>query len=188
MARVKIDVVGLSTIVATLNNDQKLYGPVWRDVFTELAEWIYAKAQKRAPEKDGKLRGAIRLDIDSRPIPTWAQITVDAASKKGFRYPFVLEAGHRARAGKRTALGIGGVRLVRRRGKFGEMVTYQTKSGKSRRKFQLDQGAYIDLHYAGKKKSTRRWLRGSLGGAFKQSQALMKRAAQQIEARWKAAA
>jgi hypothetical protein len=187
MARVKIDCVGLNTIVAKLNNDEKLYGPVWRDVFTELAEWIYAKAQKRAPGKGGGLRGGLRLDIDSRPMPTWAQITVHAASKKGFRYPFVLEAGHRARSGKRTALGIGDVRLVRRRGKFGEMVTYQTKSGKTRRKFQLDQGAYINLHYAGKKRSTRRWLRGSLGGAYKQSKVLMAMAAQKIEARWKAA-
>lgn len=180
MAKLKLKLYNYNEILAKCQDD-KFYAEPWKRAFTEVVNLVEQKAKKRAP---GTLGSKITKRMDTGPLPLWGIISTNAKSASGFRYPFVLESGHRARGNRRTALGIGGVHLRRRRGKFGEMVTYQTKSGKTRRKFQIDQDAYIDLHYAGKKKSTRRWLRGSLGGVAKQAKTLMDAAAKQIESNW----
>lgn len=158
MVGVDVQVVGADAIVAKLQ-DASMYGPAWKDVFEQVADWVYSKAQKRAPMDTGNLLAGMALQKDARAIPTWAKITNNAVSDKGMRYPFVLEAGRRAPRG------------------LGMAAT-------NRRTALRDVSQYIILHRRGRKSTTRKWLRGSLGGARKQALTLCFAAAMKIEREW----
>lgn len=136
----------------------------WNRGFSWLVDWVYARARKRAP---GSLGESLARQMDARPLVMWAKISTDKASESGYRYPFVLEAGRRAKPGMRTKPGKR-KRVVQARGK-------------------LKAEAYIPLRYASgasKGKSTRKWLGGALWGARKQAQKMLNELSHEIETFW----
>jgi hypothetical protein len=139
--------------------DESLYAEAWGDAFRELTDWINAKAHKRAPKDTGRLESSLTMRMDTKPVPLWAKISTDAMSEGGVRYPFVLEAGYRAPAG-------------------------QGRAATGRRK-ALGEESRIALHKRGTKRSTRKWLRGSLGGARRKFLTLLFAAVMKIEAKWR---
>lgn len=140
--------------------DESLYADAWGDAFRELTEWINAKAHRRAPKGDtGQLESSLTMAMDPRPVPLWAKISTDAVSPGGVRYPFVLEAGYRAPRGQGSAA--------------------------SRRRGVLAAESRIALHKRGTRRTTRKWLRGSLGGAHRKFMTLLSAAVMKIEAKWR---
>jgi hypothetical protein len=140
-----------------------LIGQPWKKAFGAVIDYVFSTARARAPRgKTSQLFNKLTETMDSRPLPLWGKVSTDATdSETGFRYPFVLEAGHRARSG------------------HGMAVT-------KRRRPLTDTGLYVKLHHRGTRRTTRKWLSGSLRGAKKRAEQLLDWAAREIEMNWRA--
>ncbi len=152
-----IDLINLKCQAGTL------IGEPWKKAFGAVVDYVFSTARVRAPRGEtSQLFNKLTETMDTRPLPLWGKVSTDATdSETGFRYPFVLESGHRAPSGMGMAA---------------------TK----RRKPLADKGKYIALHYKGTRRTTRKWLSGSLRGAKKRAEQLLDWAAREIEMNWRA--
>jgi len=176
MSRVRVRVEGLNQVGAKLNGNKLYAGPI-RKVMERSVEVIAGKAEERAPRKSFKMAGSIETQVDRRPLPTWARVVVTASGRgKHNRYPWILESGHKARRGARGGvLGFGRIK--------GKMGTY-TRTPKGRRKFVFDTSKYVNLHYAGTRKSTKGWFKGASRGMRPKIKQLLDQAAREVQQNW----
>ena len=70
---ITMEIKGLDEFLRRVQNPQTLARPVRRGM-NQSALAVQRQAQLRAPVATGRLRGDIKTDVDSRPIPLWARI------------------------------------------------------------------------------------------------------------------
>ena len=164
MPKVNVKVERLGIIKAKLDGT-KLYDNQWREIYGKLVDYVAGNAEERAPKRTLKLASSVGKKLDPAPMPLWGKVTASAVSSRGFRYPFALEAGRRARSGKRTQTSLFGLRKRKITGK-------------------LSDESYVTLHRAGTQKGTRKWFSGSMRGFRKKAKQLLDWAAREVEHNW----
>ena len=87
----KIVIIGLDNLIKKCESDYLIAG-IWKRVMARSIGIAKSQAGKRAPKMTGTLAGGMISKMDAKPIPLWASVTTNV-EKKGFRYPFALEAG-----------------------------------------------------------------------------------------------
>lgn len=151
---------GMDRVLGKLSQANPIYAKPFRAAMNQAWEIVSKRAHERAPRESGATEEGLGGRIDARSVPLWATVTLAGAPKGGFRYPWVVEAGRRRPKGQGYA-----------------------SIGRYTRMFKPT----IILHYrSGPRlgRKTRGWFKGSLTGAKKRIDALLTKAAREIESQW----
>ncbi len=92
---VRADIQGIDKLLAKLSKSAQVYAEPWRRALTTLTEETEQAERQAAPHNRGELEARMTHRLDARAVPEWGIVSNDAASKRGYRYGFALNASDR---------------------------------------------------------------------------------------------
>lgn len=93
MPRVEVKIDGLRSLLGKFRGEP-VYARAWRRALHRVSLAVKLEARQRAPKLSGRTAKGVYYRMDRHPVPLYSVVS-DRARRKGVRYPFVLEAGHR---------------------------------------------------------------------------------------------